>query len=221
MAAGAQTLHMDIFDTSPVVRLILLLAAVGAVVFALAAKRVTARAVGWGVVYALWFAAICVGGSFWETGFADAVSWAVLALPPVALALASWRLLRGRADTITAEIGLLVLIVIAQWIVVFSFSYDDSAEPAPIEPLIWFLFLAAAFIAAAIPVPTRRIAYGAAALACVLLGVFREWLLWSETGQHPDIPFNDDILVGAVYVGIPVIGAAWQLLWWRNMRRRD
>lgn len=200
-------------------RLVLLAAAVGAVVFALAAKRPTARLTAWGAGFACWIAALCAGGSFWEGGFAAAVAFAILALPPVALVAASWRLPRGRADAVTAEIGLLVLIVIAQWIVVFSFSHDDAAEPAPVEPLVWFLFLAAAFVAAAVPVPSRRIAYGAAALACVLLGVFQEVLLWSATGQHPDVPFNDDILVGAVYVGIPVVGAVLQLLWWRRRRR--
>jgi hypothetical protein len=219
---------MDDLAISPVLRLIPLAAAVGALVFALAAKRPPARVTAWGLVFACWLAALCMGGNFWESGFDMAVSFATVALPPVALVLASWRLPRGRADTVTAEIGLLVGILIAQWIVVFSFSYDDatasaaplaSTESAPVEPLVWFLFLAAAFVAAAVPVPTRRIAYGAAALSCVLLGVFREVLLWSETGQHPDVPFNDDLLVGAVYVGIPVIGAALQLLWWARNRR--
>jgi len=206
-------------DSSPVVRLVLLLAAVGAVVFALTAKRTAVRAVAWGVMYALWFAGLCTGGNFWGTGFASATSYALLGLPAVALVLASWRLPRGRADTITAEIGLLALIVAAQWVVVFSNSYDAVGETAPVATLIWFLFLAAAFIAAAIPVPTRRIAYGAAALTCVLLGVFREALLWSKTGQNPDVPFNDDFLVAAVYIGIPAIGVIAQLI--HHSRRRS
>lgn len=219
MAAGAQTVDMDVFESSPVPRLILLAAAVAAVVFALMAKRPPARVTGWGVGFACWTAALCAGGSFWEDGLAEAVGFAILALPPVALVAASWRLPRGGADAVTAEVGSIAGILIGQWIVVLSFRYDASGAHAPVEPLVWFLFLAAAFTAAAVPVPTRRIAYGAAALACALLGVFREVLLWSETGQHPDVPFNDDLLVGAVYVGVPVAGAALQLLWWARRGR--
>jgi len=208
-----------VLDSSPVLRLIFLLAAVGAIVFAQVAKRRTVRAVGWGVAYVFWFTALFAGGVFWDGGFATVVCWALLGFPAVALVAASWLLPRGRPDTITAEIGLLVLILFSQWIVVFSFSSEPTYGNQPVQILIWFLFLAVAFIAAAIPVPTRRIAYGAAALTCVLLGFFREVLLWSETGQNPDVPFNDDILVGIVYFGIPVIGAVLQLLWWAKLRR--
>ncbi|WP_030156495.1 hypothetical protein [Glycomyces sp. NRRL B-16210] len=201
------------FASPPVARLVLVLAAYGAAVFALTAKRVAAGAIGWAVVYACWLVAVCVGGNFWESGFAAAVACAHLALPPLALVAASWRLERGRGDAIAAEIGLLVGTAVATWIVMFSFSYDSSADGVPVANTVWFAFLAAVFVASAFPVPTRRIAYGAAALASAIVAVFGEVLLWSETGQHPDVPFNDDLLVAAVFVGIPLIGTLAQIAW--------
>lgn len=210
-----------LFESPPVLRLIFVLAAYGAAVFALTAKAATARAVGWAVVYALWIAAICVGGNFWESGFSTVVGFAHLVLPPLALVAASWRLPRGRVDAITAEIGLLVGTALSTWITVFSFAYDSSEDGPPVQTLVWFLFLAAAFAAAAVPVPTRRIAYGAAALACLLVAVFREVLLWAETGQHPDVPFNDDLLAAAVFAGIPLLGALAQILWCARRRKAE
>jgi cytochrome c oxidase assembly factor CtaG len=218
MAGGVQTLGMDVFENWPVLQAVLLVAAVAAVVFAFRAARPAARQIAWCLVFACWVAAMCSGGG--DGAVAAVVGTATTALPPVALVAVAWRLPRGRADTVTAEIGLLVCVAISLWVVSFSSSYDATGEAPSVGVLVWFLFLAAAFVAAAVPVPSRRIAYGAAALSCVLLGVFREVLLWSETGQHPDVPFNDDLLVGAVYVGIPVVGVALQLLWWARRRGR-
>ncbi|WP_026932121.1 hypothetical protein [Glycomyces tenuis] len=200
----------DAFSAGDLLQPVFLLAVLGVASFALTAKNVTHRALAWGVMYACWLTAMCSGSG---SAFGAVIFVVLLAVPPLALVLVSWRLPRGRRDTVTAEIGLLILIAIEQWMVGFISSFDNSPE-APIETLFWFLFLAAAFIAAAIPVPTRRIAYGAAALACVLLAVFRDVLLWSETGQHPDVPFNDDLLVAGVFVVIPAIGTLAQIAWW-------
>ncbi|WP_143014742.1 hypothetical protein [Glycomyces harbinensis] len=210
---------MELFEIWALPRVAVFAVAVAAVVFALRTERPTAGQIAWYVAFLSWGATLCMGGGGEGTA-AAVVGFAVMALPAVALVLASWLLPRGRSDTVTAETGLLVCIAASMWAAGFSYSYDNSGETAPVELLVWFLFLAAAFVAAAIPLPSRRIAYGAAALTCVVLGVFREWLLWSETGQHPDIPFNDDYLVAAVYVGIPLIGVALQLLWWARRRRR-
>ncbi|WP_460498715.1 hypothetical protein [Glycomyces tarimensis] len=201
-----------------IARLTASLAVFGAIAFALTAKSTTHRVAAWGVAYALWFVALCVAGDGAWSSFETVLTYVLLATPALALAVASWTLPRGRRDTVTAEIGLLVLIFFAQWIMNFAHGFDHTGGVS-IELLYYFLFLAAAFTAAAIPVPNRRIAYGAAALTCLLLGVFRDVLLYSETGQHPDVPFNDDILVAAVYAGIPALGVLLQIAWWAKTRR--
>jgi hypothetical protein len=184
-----------------------------AVVCAFTAKSVAVRAGSWGVVYACWIA-----NALLENGpaFTRIVSLIVFFLPLVLFVPASWRLPRGRGDALTAEIGLLLLILAQHWVVKLVYTYDFTGEVAPVGLLVYFLLLAAVFAAAAILGRGRRFVYGAVALACVLLGVFREVLLWSVTGQHPDVPFNDDYLVAAVYVGIPALGLLAQILWWRR-----
>lgn len=186
---------------------------VGSAVWALVKRDSKLSAGLWGVATACWLPNYLLAAD------APAVLSAVMLVvgvvfPAAALVLAAWRHPRGGAAAITAEVCMLFLLAIMHWGVGFASSYDFTGESTPgVEVLVYFVCIAVAFVVAGIPNPSRRIVYGSVALMLVVLGVFREWLMWSATGQHPDVPFNDDLLVAAVYL-IPVLGTAVQIWWW-------
>jgi uncharacterized membrane protein len=87
--------------------------------------------------------------------------------------------------------------------------------------VVVFCGAAAVFVAAAWPLPGRRIAYGAAALACVILGIGLR-VLYSDTSYYPGIDFvTKDELFAYAFLGLPALGALLQIAWWARGRVRS
>ncbi|MCC3765151.1 hypothetical protein K3N28_18990 [Glycomyces sp. TRM65418] len=148
-----------------------------------------------------------------------AVLIALLALPAPWLLWTAWRMPRPRLDTYLAEGGALLSGAIALYITVLAYMIANDG-PAPLEFMLIYLGAAAVFIAAAIPLPGRRIAYGSAALACVVIGIGLR-VLSSETSYYPGIDWvTKDELFAWAFLGLPALGALLQILWWLRRRNR-
>lgn len=144
----------------------------------------------------------------------------LLALPAPWLLWASWRMPRPRLDTYLAEGGALLSGFVALYFAILTHMIANDG-PAPIELVVVFFATAAVFVAAAWPLPGRRIVYGAAALACVILGI--GWrVLYSDTSYYPGIDFvTKDELFAWTFLGLPALGALLQILWWLRGRSRE
>ena len=181
-----------------------------------------ARTVAWTLAPVVWLVAFFVWfGSGSESGpVATVLVTVLLALPAPWLLWASWRLPRPSAAAYVAEGGALLTMLVSLYVAVLAFSL--GAEPD--RPSVWlsviFFAAAAVFMAAAWPLPGRRIAYGAAALACVVLGVGLR-VLHSETAYYPGIDFmTKDELFASVFLGVPAAGVLLQIAWWLRSRVR-
>lgn len=176
--------------------------------------------VAWAVAPVVWFLAFLLmllleNG---ETASMVAIG-AVLALPAPWLLGASWRMPRPRVDTYVAEGGALLSGAVALYITVLAFMIAREG-PAPVGFMVIFLATAAVFVAAAVPLPGRRIAYGAAALSCVIVGIGLR-VLHSETSYYPGIDWvTKDELFAWAFLGLPALGALLQVLWWLRRRNR-
>jgi hypothetical protein len=157
------------------------------------------------------------------SGFGDP-AWAVtiavvLALPAPWLLWTAWRMPRPRVDTYVAEGGALLSGLIALYATVLAFMIGREG-PAPIAFTVIYLAAGAVFIAAAVPLPGRRIAYGFAALSCAVIGIGMR-VLHSETSYYPGIDWiTTDELFAWAFLGLPALGALLQLLWWLRRRNR-
>ncbi|MDN3241091.1 hypothetical protein [Glycomyces tritici] len=174
----------------------------------------------WAVAPLIW-AALLVGWLYLiSNGPVSTITLVVLlALPAPWLLWASWRMPRPRADTYLAEGGALLTGFIALYLATLTYMMFNEG-PAPVELMVVFFAAAAVFIAAAVPLPGRRIAYGAAALACVILGIGLR-VLYSGTSYYPGIDFiTKDELFAWAFLGLPALGALLQVLWWLRGRSR-
>ncbi|GAA2141541.1 hypothetical protein GALLR39Z86_04220 [Glycomyces algeriensis] len=175
----------------------------------------------WAAAPVVWFA-VFLGWIFLSNeppGFAVVVA-VLLSLPAPWLLWASWRMPRPRPDTYVAEAGALLSGAVALYIATLV-NMIANEGPAPVVLMVAYLAAAAVFVAAAWPLPGRRIAYGAAALACVILGIGLR-VLYSGTSYYPGIDFitKDELFVWA-FLGLPALGALLQILWWLRSRSRD
>lgn len=172
--------------------------------------------VTWALAPVVWFLAF-VAGLF--AGDATPVVLIVaLALPAPWLLWTAWRMPRSRLDTYLAEGGALLCGALSLYITVLSFMIGSDG-PAPIAFTLCYFGAAAVFVAAAIPLPGRRIAYGSAALACVIIGIGLRTLS-SETSYYPGIDWiTKDELFAWAFLGLPALGALVQVLW--GLRRKN
>ncbi|MEU5155564.1 hypothetical protein [Glycomyces sp. NPDC021274] len=175
--------------------------------------------VKWAVAPFVWAALLVVWVLLISNGPVSTITFVVLlALPAPWLLWASWRMPRPRVDTYVAEGGALLTGFISLYLATLTYMMFNEG-PAPVELMVVYFAAAAVFVAAAVPLPGRRIAYGAAALACVILGVGLR-LLYSGTSFYPGIDFiTKDELFAWTFLGLPALGALLQFLWW--LRRRD
>jgi hypothetical protein len=174
----------------------------------------------WAVAPVVWFLAIIIWTST-ENGStaATALIAAILALPAPWLLWASWRMPRPRLDTYLAEGGALLCGAVALYLTVLSFMIGREG-PAPVAFTLIYLGAAAVFIAAAVPLPGRRIAYGFAGLACATIGIGLR-VLHSETSYYPGIDFmTTDELFAWAFLGLPALGALLQIAWWLRGKNR-
>lgn len=182
--------------------------------------------VAWALAPVAWFTACFV----WLYTEADrvgttamvgnALAIALLILPAPWLLWASWRMPRPRAKTYVAEGGALVTMLLSLIITAayFLLSFDPAALPMGFT--LAYFAAAAVFVAAAWPLPNRRIAYGAAALALVLVGTGAQVPFW-EAREYPGIGFTaGDEVLSWVFIGLPAIGVLLQLAWWFRGKAR-
>lgn len=165
-----------------------------------------------------------LGSSFLESVLAPALFIplfvAIMALPAPWLLWASWRMPRPALPTYLAEGGALLTGFIALYLSVLIYMMFNDG-PAPVELMVIFFGAAAVFVAAAWPLPGRRIAYSAAALACVILGIGLR-VLYSDTSYYPGIDFmTKDELFAWAFLGLPALGVLLQIAWWLRRRVRD
>ncbi|GAA1673079.1 hypothetical protein GCM10009830_19170 [Glycomyces endophyticus] len=193
------------------------------------ASPVTAlSAILWGLAPIAWLAAfftwLFVSADAMDSGgrtaVGDAVAVVLLGLPAPWLLWASWRMPRPRLDAYLAEAGALATMLASLYIATLNYMISPPAGPGPIALTVVYLAGAAVLLAAAWPLPGRRIAYGTAALACVVLGVgFR----MGEEGSlfRLDIGFlTQDELFAAVLLGLPAVGAVLEAARWAVGRLR-
>ncbi|MEU5870801.1 hypothetical protein AB0A73_04490 [Glycomyces sp. NPDC047369] len=150
-----------------------------------------------------------------------AVLVVLLAIPAPWLLWTAWRMPRPRLGTYLAEGGALLTGAVALYLTVL-YNMIGNDGPAPLGFTLIYLGAAAVFVAAAIPLPGRRIAYGAAALACAVIGIGLR-VLSSETSYYPGIDWvTKDELFAWVFLGLPALGALLQTLrWWRRRNRAE
>ncbi|MFC3493559.1 hypothetical protein [Glycomyces rhizosphaerae] len=177
-------------------------------------------AIAWGLAPVAWILALVLWPWLSESGTVAIVMFVVLlALPAPWLLWASWRMPRPRVDTYLAEGGALLTMLVSVYIAVLVYMIANEG-PAPIELMLIFFAAAAVLIAAAWPLPGRRIAYGAAALACVILGIGLR-VLYSDTSYYPGIDFvTKDELFAYAFLGLPALGALLQVAWWLRRKSR-
>jgi len=178
----------------------------------------TAKSVaGWVAAPVAWLLAL-VGWVF-LSGEIIAVLIVLLAIPAPWLLWTAWRMPRPRAATYVAEAGALLTGAVALYLTVLAFMIAREG-PAPLAFMFIYFGAAAVFVVAAVPLPGRRIAYGAAALACVVIGVGLR-VLSSDTSYYPGIDWvTKDELFAWAFLGLPALGAVLQVLWWLRRRNR-
>jgi hypothetical protein len=186
------------------------------------ARSGRASSIAWGLAPVAWILAV-FGSSFLESVLAPALFIplfvGVMALPAPWLLWASWRMPRPALRTYLAEGGALLSGFIALYLSVLIYMMFNDG-PAPVELMVIFFGAAAVFVAAAWPLPGRRIAYGAAALACVILGIGLR-VLYSDTSYYPGIDWvTKDELFAWAFMGLPVLGVLLQIAWWVRKRVR-
>jgi hypothetical protein len=187
------------------------------------ARSGRASSIAWGLAPMAWILAV-LGSSFLESVLDPSLFVVlfivVMALPAPWLLWASWRMPRPAVRTYLAEGGALLSGFVALYLSVLMYMIGREG-PAPIELMVIFFGAAAVFVAAAWPLPGRRIAYGAAALACVIVGIGLR-VLYSDTSYYPGIDFmTKDELFAAAFMGLPVLGVLLQIAWWVRKRVRD
>ncbi|RRR98476.1 hypothetical protein [Glycomyces terrestris] len=148
-----------------------------------------------------------------------ALGIAILALPAPWLLWASWRMPRPRVATYLAEGGALAAMLLSLLVTAVYFLLgSDPAETAPVGFTAAFLAAAAVLVAASWPLPGRRIAYGAAALACLAFAVTVQVpALRTGAYQSSALTLADEVLVN-VLLGAIVVGALGQIAWWLRSR---
>jgi hypothetical protein len=211
----------------PRAALIPYLLAMAVLVFvALTSVNATARCLSWIVFMAAWISAFFTFfGYEWDGAYTTGIEmvvatvmWVWVAAPLVAFLLVCWRLPRPRFDTYLAETFLLLTIVIG--LISYASSYGGIvADPAEeqLEGFLVHLGVAAYFAVAAWLVPTRRIVYGAAALAGVVLAATGGVLTATEAGYRMGSEGVQPLFV-AMAVGIPAAGLVLQTVKQRRGR---
>jgi hypothetical protein len=152
----------------------------------------------------------------WVVAVAETSIVVWMAVPLVLFLLVCWKLPRPRVDTYVAEAALLSLI--ALYLYNYFSAYD--IEGVPLEPILVAVGLAAYFGFAAWLVPTRRIVYGAVALAGIAIAACAAELFALDNGNYADGEFTPQNLLDLLLIGIPAIGLVAQIVWHERSKAR-
>lgn len=152
----------------------------------------------------------------------DVIVWFAVAVAPVGFLWVSWRLPRARADTVVAETGLLLIGAIQLWAFTFGYSTNQSGSTEfPVTGAAVYGAVALTFCAAALIVPTRRIAYGSAALAAAVIAALAKPFFTTEETHFAGIGFATvDQLYALCVLGLPALGIVLQIGWTLRVRLR-
>jgi hypothetical protein len=181
-------------------------------------------AVLWGLAPFVWF--------FLLVGWLDldgelsgpvqtALGIAVLSLPAPWLLWASWRMPRPRVKTYLAEGGALAAMLLSLFVTaVYFLAAANPNETASPGFTAAYAAAAAVLIAAAWPLPSRRLAYGLPALGCAAFAISVQVPQW-RTGEHLEsaIATADEVLL-YLLVGAIALGVLFQIAWWLRGRLR-
>lgn len=181
-----------------------------------------ASTVAWGLSPVAWFLAffawVFTSGSSGHT----AIGIVILALPAPWLLWASWRMPRPAVRTYLAEGGALAGMLVSLFVtaVYFLLGADPNATPSLGFTAV-YLAAAAVLVAAAWPLAGRRIAYGAAALGCIVFALAVQVPQWrTESGSDAKVAYADEVLV-YVLLGLSALGALLQIAWWVRGKLRN
>jgi hypothetical protein len=152
----------------------------------------------------------------WVVAVAETSIVVWMAVPLVLFLLVCWRLPRPRVDTYVAEVALLALI--ALYLYNYFSAYD--IEGVPLEPILVSVGVAAYFGFAAWLVPTRRIVYGAVALAGIAVAACSARLFALDNGNYAEGEFTPQNLLDLLLIGIPAIGLVLQIVWHQRRKAR-
>jgi hypothetical protein len=156
------------------------------------------------------------GHAGWVVAVAETAIVVWMAVPLVLFLLVCWKLPRPRVDTYFAEVALLSLI--ALYLYSYYSAYDT--EGVPLEPILVSVGVAAYFGFAAWLVPTRRIVYGAAALAGIAIAACGVKLFALNDGHYAEGEFTPQHLLDLLVIGIPAIGLVVQIVWHQRGKAR-
>jgi hypothetical protein len=150
-----------------------------------------------------------------------ALGIAVLSLPAPWLLWASWRMPRPRVQTYLAEGGALAAMLLSLFVTaVYFLAAANPNETASPGFTAAYAAAAAVLIAAAWPLPSRRLAYGLPALGCAAFAISVQVPQW-RTGEHLEsaIATADEVLL-YLLVGAIALGVLFQIAWWLRGRLR-
>ncbi|SDE03921.1 hypothetical protein [Glycomyces harbinensis] len=188
------------------------------------ASRGVAPAIAWGLAPIGWFLLLMgwVGLDGDLSGpVQTALGIAILVLPAPWLLWASWRMPRPQVKTYLAEGGGLAALLLSLFVTAVYFLLGaDPTETASMGFTAVYFAAAAVLIAAAWPLPGRRIAYGVAALGCAIFAISVQVPQW-RTGAHMDskLAIADEVLLNLL-LGSIVLGMLLQIAWWLLGKRR-
>ncbi|WP_112134770.1 hypothetical protein [Glycomyces dulcitolivorans] len=150
-----------------------------------------------------------------------ALGIALLSLPAPWLLWASWRMPRPRVKTYLAEGGALAAMLLSLFVTAVYFlgaaNPNETASPGFTAA---YAATAAVLIAAAWPLPSRRLAYGLPALGCAAFAISVQ-VPQLRTGEHLEsaIATTDEVLL-YLLVGTIALGALLQIASWLRGRLR-
>jgi hypothetical protein len=189
-----------------------------------AASRGVAPAIAWGLAPVGWFF-LLMGWLFMDADLSGPVQTglgiAILVLPVPWLLWASWRMPRPQVRTYLAEGGALAALLLSLFVTAVYFLLGaDPTETAPLGFTVAYVAAAAVLIAAAWPLPGRRIAYGVPALGCAIFAISVQVPQW-RNGAHmgSKLAIADEVLLN-ILLGAIVLGAVLQIARWLLGKRR-
>jgi hypothetical protein len=216
-------------DAGPAVLACALAMAV-AVTVAFTSASTTARVISWLMVPVslaaatwYWFLIAYYGTDLGGiTALSEVLFWGMAAAVPVLFLVVSWRSPRPNVATYVAEAILLLFIGWALLITIEEFgSIEAEAGERRVGAVLIFLGAAAYFGLTTWLVRSRRLFYGACALACAVVAAWGTLGGTTATGYYEGdpIPVVHPVLLAAAW-SLPAIGALAQVAWWVRGRAR-
>lgn len=187
------------------------------------ASKGVAPAIAWGLAPFGWFLLLTgwldLDGSL-SAPLQTALGIVVLSLPVPWLLWASWRMPRRRVKTYLAEAGALAAMLLSLFVTAVYFLIGSSPDhTAPVGFTVAYAAAAAVLIAAARPLPSRRIAYGTAALGCAAFAVSVQMPQWRYARNDSMLAVADEVML-YVLMGSIALGALLQTAWWARGKLR-